>query len=135
MGDPEFRFGEPQPPFDWGLLRAAHDYIHDELRRITEQQMRQDVDAVNEMVERMLVYPEPVGIVEVCEEKTEGSIYEGNYRTAFYRHYKLSEHVPFGNIVRFRSMEEYRAWEANGHPILDPLPKMLTDDYDGPGVD
>lgn len=141
MSTPEdgFPFSEPQPPFDWnhaakrwsGQARSdlsMSTFIH----RALEDAMREETDQMQEMIERMLVSSELVGIIIVNDHHTEGHLYDNTYRLIHDRHLILSPHAPFGVILEFRTVDDYNAWQASGHPIRGELPKMLTDGEDGP---
>lgn len=127
-------FSDPERP-SWRrhIDSQMQDFTRETLRQFIEEQMRQHSNAEEEMIERMLVHEPPCGIAVVTETKTEGSFEVGDWKSTTYRHYRLDEHLPFGYRCEFASLDEYRQWQENGHPInLDDFPSMLTDGEDGP---
>lgn len=69
--------------------------------------------AIEEMAERMLVSPEPCGIVVVLNQ-----IISLDDPYAPSRSFRLDPNVPFGHMYEFPSMEAYELWQERGHPKL-----------------
>lgn len=69
-------------------------------------------NAVEEMVERMLVSPVPCGIAVVINEVINVNDLEGSMT----RHYRLDPHVPYGHMYEFGSMAQYESWQESGCP-------------------
>lgn len=103
-------------PFDWDSdlrrLRAETDLIiHD----LALRQVEIEHKALAEMIERMFASPERAGIAVVISHEQSGDLDNGYYMHE-YRDYRLDEHVPFGHIYEFPSMESYQLWEERGWP-------------------
>lgn len=99
--------------FDWdGELRSLQG--QETIRDLALQVARYDHEAIEEMVERMLVSPIPCGIVVVISEIVDFD----DFKASSTRQYRLDPHVPFGRLYEFPSMQAYERWQERGHPGL-----------------
>jgi len=112
----------PSEPFDWDSdFRRLQAEVKHTVRDMIIEQVRIEHAALEEMIERMLVSPIRCGIAVVLDTNVQEN-YDATMRgeevTEFrgHRNYRLDEHVPFGHIYEFPSMESYELWQERGWP-------------------
>ncbi|QJD53236.1 hypothetical protein SEA_TEMPO_13 [Microbacterium phage Tempo] len=94
---------------DWLRLKAAEGLT---IRDLVLNQAAMRHNALEEMIERMLVSPMSCGIAVVIEQIINLDDLEGSLT----RHYRLDPHVPYGHLYEFGSMVEYESWQERGCP-------------------
>lgn len=112
-------FDEPES-FDWGVKHPdASDHIA--IRDLLVQQMNTEHKALDEMIERMLTAGIRAGIAVVINANVEPTFDPDATSTtiSYYseRLYRLDEHVPFGHVFEFPSLQAYERWQERGHPL------------------
>ncbi|WNN94040.1 hypothetical protein SEA_FREGLEY_14 [Microbacterium phage Fregley] len=117
----EFRYQEPKPPFDWDVhFQRMQDDTSTLIHDLVVKSMQLEHQALEEMVERMLVSPIRVGIAVVLDNSFDTAMDDAmqgrEHKVYSYRHYRLDEHVPFGHIYEFPSMASYELWQERGCP-------------------
>lgn len=100
--------------FDWDADALRNGIFEPTIRDLVLKQIQLEHNALEEMVERMLVSPVRCGVVVVLNE----IIDLDNLEASSTRHYRLDPNVPFGHIYEFPSMKAYELWQERGHPPL-----------------
>lgn len=70
--------------------------------------------SLDQMIERMLTSPEQVGIAIVIDNRIDPD--EEGLHVITERHFRLDQHVPFGRVYEFPSMDAYEIWHERGCP-------------------
>lgn len=122
---------EPDWDSDMRRLRAEVDQS---IRHLALEVLRVEHENLQQMIERMLVSPTRVGIAVVIIQEPAEELGPDHWVMHETRNYRLDEHVPFGHIFEFPSLESYHLWEERGWPDFDLKPG-ITDAVDGDDLD